>query len=212
MAITYPLSIPPGPPGPSRMRLGRMSAVAKSESPITFQQQIQDWGSRRWELEISWPPMTAAQAAPLQAFIDALGGVGGTFLAGDPLGTSPQGSAHGSPVCSGSANISGATQLVTSGWIPSQSGVLLPRDYLQVQAPGAPQRLHRVMTQSAINTDGGGNATIDMFPPIRETLPAGTSIILLNTMGTFRMSENRVVDDLDSKKTITIGLKAVEAI
>lgn len=307
--ITYPLSIPPGPPGPSRMRFGRMAAVAKTESPITFQQQIQDWQTRRWELEISWPPMTASQAAALQAFLDALGGQTGTFLAGDPLATTPRGSAKGSPICNGTANVSGSNQLVTAGWMPNQAGVLLPRDYLQVQAtsqvvtgaqvtvadgivtlivssglsnplswivvgarfnvagtgiadggpfsaasvtvggiyvgvpplqfqtgwlytityvdpaatPGSavggtlsqitpPFRLHRVMTQTPINTDGGGNATIDIFPPIRETLASGIPIVLVNTMGTFRMTENRVVDDMDSKKTITIGLKAVEAL
>lgn len=189
------------------MRFGRMAAVAKTESPITFQQQIQDWQTRRWELEISWPPMTAAQAADLQAFIDALGGQLGTFLAGDPLATSPRGSAQGSPICNGATNISGANKLVSAAWIPNQSGVLLPRDYLQVQAAGAPQRLHRVMTQTPINTDGGGNATIDLFPPIRETLASGTTIVLLNTVGTFRMTQNRVVDEMDSKKQSPSGLK-----
>lgn len=297
IVITYPLSIPPGPPGPSRVRLGRMAAVAKTESPITFQQQIQDWQQRRWELEMNWPPMTWAQAAPFQAFLDALGGQAGTFLAGDPLAKLPRGSAQGSPVTSGATNLSGSSQLVTSGWLPNQAGVLLPRDYVQLQAsystltivttvvtgslvtitaqargsmpswliPGLPfyvsgtgladggpfvvvsatlswggiyvtivfydaaattgssggglfspvqppQRLFRVMAQSAINTDGGGNATIDIFPPLRETLTAGTPLLLQNTMGTFRMTENRVLDEMDSKKTVTISLKAIEAL
>jgi hypothetical protein len=273
-----------------------MAAVAKTESPFTFQQQIQDWLQRRWELEMSWPPMTAAQAAPVQAFIDALGGVSGTFLAGDPLGTSPRGTGNGNPISSGANNISGSEQLVTAGWTPNQAGILLPRDYLEVfqggseivsvqalsgvvslvalgflpwlevgnsfdvagtgiadggpfvsltyynvfqtgvgyltsisysdpeatngtaysgliSQPNAPTpRLYRVMTQTPINSDGGGNATIDIFPPIRETIPSGVSINLYDTVGTFRMSENRVVDEMDSKKTITIGIKAVEAI
>jgi hypothetical protein len=75
-----------------------------------------------------------------------------------------------------------------------------------------PQRLFRVMAQSAINTDGGGNATIDIFPPLRENLTAGIPLVLQSTMGTFRMTENRVVDEMDSKKTVTISLKAIEAL
>src|ERR1700677_477738 len=279
IVITYPLTVPPGPPGPNRVRLIRMAATAKTESAFTFQQQIQDWQSRRFELEMTWPPMTAAQVYPLQAFLDALQGQVGTFLQGDPLATTPRGSAKGSPITNGATNVSGSNQLVTAGWLPNQAGVLLPRDYIQVQAipesagigdisvaagvvvltifyssfqvnpisnwmsvnvpfyvsgtgladggpflassvvftsegfqrsiatitytdpaaingtgvagtistQGGPIRLHRVMTQTPINTDGGGNATIDIFPPIRETLPSGTTIYLQNTKGTFRM-------------------------
>lgn len=57
--------------------------------------------------------------------------------------------------------------LITNGWAPSTNNVLLPGDYITLNsAPNAP-RLYRVT--SPVNSDSGGNATISIYPPIRET-------------------------------------------
>ncbi len=133
--MSYPLVIP-GAIGPSKANLKKYDAVGEFLSPFDgsgSQQQNQD---QHWELDLVWPEMTWKQFAVLDAFSGGLHGKWGTFLWGPPLATGPQGTALGMPVTSGAvisgANASGVNQLSTAGWLPSESGLLLPGDFLQI--------------------------------------------------------------------------------
>jgi|GEM_PF-827071 len=99
--------------------------------------------------------------------------------------------------------------LWTSGWTPNQSAALKPGDYAQVGS-GSTQRLHKALTIAQVDT--AGNAGIDIFPVIRESLPDGTPLILNYTAGCFRLSANRREWDIDYMKTYGIDFKAIEAI
>jgi len=86
--------------------------------------------------------------------------------------------------------------LVTDGWTASTSGLLLPGDYITIMS--APintgdisiPRLYRI-TQP-VSSDSGGNATLSIWPQIRETPATGTSIITSNTTGLFRLAQAHV--------------------
>jgi hypothetical protein len=72
-------------------------------------------------------------------------------------------------------------------------------------------RLYQYVDSSPLSSDSGGNATFDIFPCVREALPAGTQISLLNPQGTFRLADNRRTTSADERKLLKLKLKCREA-
>jgi hypothetical protein len=60
----------------------------------------------------------------------------------------------------------------------------LPGDYIQIGL-----RLHQITAQ--VNADASGNATLAIWPSLRETPAGGTAIALVNPVGVFRLSSNK---------------------
>jgi hypothetical protein len=175
------ISLPTTPSAPASVEFTPMDIVAMSVSPFTGQQQVQDWQQGWLEASVSYPPLTQAQARPWVAFLKGLRGQANVFQIGDPLAT-PRGSGAGTPVVAG-AGQKGYT-LNTRGWTPGASGVLLLDDYLQIG-----YRLYSV-TLSDVDADGSGNATINIWPPLRESPANGDAITITNTKGLFRLKSN----------------------
>jgi hypothetical protein len=94
MAISYPLNTPTNI-GIANITLMAENAVAISQSPFTFQQQIVAHPGQRWAASISLPPMRRVDAENWVAFLLSLKGQVGTFLLGDPNCFNAQGSALG---------------------------------------------------------------------------------------------------------------------
>jgi hypothetical protein len=92
MAISYPLNTPTNI-GIANITLMAENAVAISQSPFTFQQQIVAHPGQRWAASISLPPMRRVDAENWVAFLLSLKGQVGTFLLGDPNCFDAQGSA-----------------------------------------------------------------------------------------------------------------------
>lgn len=208
--LTYPL-YPPAVLGPQDCSLTMLNAIAETISPFTMGQQEQQWPGQMFLLELTLPPMPRSQAEPWLAFLGGLFGKFGTFLMGDYNALSPQGSVPGSPVVNGS-NPNGLNVLNTRGWTASQSGILLAGDYIQVTASGSgmPQRIYKNLATA--NSDGSGDATLQIFPNIRESLVDGISIVTANCAGTFRLQDNATAWKEDRNKLYTISFKAREAI
>ena len=118
--------------------------------------------------------------------------------AGTPLGTSA-----GAP-CVAGVNLAMATVLNTKGWLPSTMGHLLPGDQLQIG-----QRLHRVLEQ--VNSDANGDASISIWPSIREVTTDGDPLTLNNPQGLFRLAENRRSVLTTETLLSGISLKCLEA-
>lgn len=74
------------------------------------------------------------------------------------------------------------------------------------------QRLHQYIGSSPLASDSDGNATLDIWPSIREAPPAGTLLTLANPSGLFRMSENLRQAPAKRNKTFTFQMKCREAI
>jgi hypothetical protein len=94
MAITYPLNTPTNI-GIANITLSAENAVAISQSPFTFQQQVVAHPGQRWAASVSLPPMKRQDAEYWVAFLLSLKGQIGTFLLGDPNCATAQGSATG---------------------------------------------------------------------------------------------------------------------
>lgn len=180
MAISYPLSLP-ATKSPSRIVLSASVVVSTSQSPFTLSTQVQEFSGQKWFAEISLPYMTREDAEQYTTFLLKLNGKKGTFLLGDSASPTPRGSAAGDPVVDG-AGQTGQT-LLTTGWDNSETGVLLAGDYIQIG-----QRLYKVLSDA--NSNGSGDAELDIWPRLRESPGDGAAIVTANCVGLFRLQSN----------------------
>jgi hypothetical protein len=176
------ISLPTIPAAPATIDFTATDIVAMSISPFTGQQQVQDWQQGWLEASVSYPPLTHVQAQAWIAFLMGLRGQANVFQLGDPLAIAPQGSGAGAPLVNG-ASQSGFS-LNTKGWTAGASGVLMPGDWLQIG-----YRAYRVIL-SQVNADGSGDATINIYPSLRESPNDGDAITIRNTRGLFRLKTN----------------------
>lgn len=206
MAISYPISLPSSPAFRT-CRITPRHVAGMSESPFSLEQQVYDWNAGRWEAEMSWPPMTRAQAAPIIAALVSLKGRAGTFLLGDPDFTSPAGVATGTPLVNG-AHTARATSLATKGWTAGVTGILKAGDRIQLGS-GATARMHMVLSDA--NSDGSGNAVLDVWPPLRSDYSDGAAIVTSNVKSVFRLVAPATWES-DEVPLFGISLSAVEAL
>lgn len=194
MAISYPLALPTSI-GIAEITLSANNAVAISQSPFTFQQQIIRHAGQRWTASVSIPPVRRDLAEPWNAFLLALNGPVGTFLLGDPNAKAPMGTAT-SATLTGTAGSSSPTITMT--------GTLLAGDYIQLGS-GATATLHKVLV------DRSGSGTVEIWPKLRSTV-TGATVTLSNTVGRFRLSGNQQSFSIDSASIYGISFDCVEAL
>jgi len=207
MSISYPLSLPTVNVMAS-IRLNAHAVVAVSASPFTGQQQVQEHSGQWWQAEVSLPSMKRAAAEEWISFLLKLNGRKGTFLLGDPSGGTPRGIATGTPLLNG-AHAAGVNSLVTDGWTISQTGILKAGDYIQLGS-GSTARLHKNL--SDVNSDGSGNATLDIWPSTRIAYAGSDAITKSSCVGLFRLGTNDMTWDIGEAQVYGIGFTAVEAL
>lgn len=171
----------PSSPAPKSIEFTANDTVAVSTSPFTQQQQIQDWQASFLEASVSLPPLTHVQAQSWIAWTLQCKGQAGVFQIGDAAATAPLGTAAGTPQVNG-ANQAGYT-LATDGWTASAAGVLLAGDWVQVG-----YRLYRNL--DTVNANGSGQATLNLWPQLRESPADNAALVLTNTTGLFRLKAN----------------------
>jgi hypothetical protein len=194
----------PTHPGFKQLELVMNDTVAMSRSPFTGQNQVQAWpGADWWQANVSLPQMNQTDAGVWTAFLGELRGMTNVFYLSDPLHRHPSGTPQGAPLISG-VNVAMATSLNTKGWKPSTYRLLLPGDQIQIG-----QRLHRVL--DVVNSDSSGNATIAIWPSIREATTDGQALILNNPQGLFRLATNQRSVLTTETRLSGISLKAIEA-
>lgn len=110
------------------------------------------------------------------------------------------------------AVVNGASQtgktLAVSLNLPPQT-ILKAGDYVET-GTGTARRMYKTLTDTV--TDGSGNATLDIFPRLRESPAANQNIYWNDTQGTFRLSSNQNSFDIDEALIYGIQFQAVEAI
>ena len=203
MAISYPLTLPSAI-GWRAFTLSAEKIVQAYEAPFTFQRTNVERTGERWRLEVAYPPLTPEQARQVRAFLLALNGPIGTFRAGDVLAAQPTGTALGSPVVAGASQA--GKEIATGGWTANQTNLLKAGDYLEID-----NRLYMVTNDAA--PDGSGNATIDIWPSIRQPAPSnGASITTSNCKTLFRLDGNSVGWVATPDFVYEIAFGAIEAL
>lgn len=74
----YPLAFPAAL-HPLAVKVARRRVQAVATSPFTLQQQVFDWGAKRWEITITMQRMGSTEAAVFGQFLEDLNGLVGTF-------------------------------------------------------------------------------------------------------------------------------------
>lgn len=179
--IALPCDTQPGVTAPSSIEWDAQEKVEQSVSIYTGQTQTYDLMNSFWSGTISLPVMSRYGYDAWGAFILALRGQLNCFQLGDPKAVLPKGIATGTPVVNG-ANQTGYS-LSTRGWTSNTVGILLPGDCLQIG-----YRLYRVT--ASVTSDGSGNATLPLWPNLRDLPADGTTIVTRNCRGLFRLAAN----------------------
>jgi hypothetical protein len=209
MAISYPVNTPTNI-GIANITLMAENAVAISQSPFTFQQQVVAHPGQRWAASISLPPMKRQDAENWVAFLLSLKGQVGTFLLGDPNCFDAQGSARTTP---GTPLVNGASQtgdtLIVDGLPTSVTGYLLPGDYIQLGS-GSTSQLYKVLTQ--VNSNSSGGATLDIWPNLRSPTSDNAAVVVASTKGRFRLKDNITQWSINEISSYGITFDCVEAI
>lgn len=209
MAESYPLALPTHT-GIARIRLVARDVVGVSTSPFNFKQQVYRHQGQRWEADITLPPMKRADAEQWAAFLLRLRGAYGTFLLNDPQSQTARGSASttaGTPVVNGASQT--GDEINIDGLPASATGYLLAGDYVQF-GTGAARTLHKVLENVDSNADG--EATLNLWPKIRTAPSDGSSVIVDNARGIFRLSSNETMWDIDQASIYGITFGAIEAL
>lgn len=204
MTITYPLSMPSSP-APRSLTLGKLTAVAVSRSPFTYQAQVQRFSGQAWAATVTLPVLSSDQARDWSGFFSALNGPEGTFLFAIPDRKTARGVATGTPLVNGGSQ-TGAT-LVTDGWTPSQTNILRRGDLINLGS-GTSLRLYEI-TQD-VNSDGSGNATLDIWPRLRSSPGDNNAITVANCQALMRLSS--MPPEESDLKQFSINFSCQEAI
>ena len=195
MAISYPLNTPTTI-GIESIELRAVNAVAVSQSPFTYKQQVISHQGQIWSASVSIPSVRRDLAADWKAMLVALKGSVGTFLLGDPDYATPRGTVSGTPTLSGTAGDSTVSITMT--------GTLLAGDYIQL-GTGSAARLHQVLV------DQSGNGNLEIWPDLRSTY-SGETVIYSSPKGVFRLGNSTTSWSIDNASFYGISFEAIEAL
>ena len=194
MALSYPLATPTTI-GIESIELRAVNAVAVSQSPFTYKQQVISHGGQKWEASVNIPSVHRDKAAEWKAMLVGLRGQTGTFLLGDPDYVTPQGTVS-SCVLSGNVGEETASVVMT--------GTLKAGDYIQLGS-GASSKLHQVLL------DQDGDGSIEIWPSLRSDYTSST-VVFNSPKGVFRLATNMTSWSINNASIYGISFEAVEAV
>ena len=192
MALSYPLNTPTTI-GIESIELRAVNAVAVSQSPFTYKQQVISHGGQKWEASVTIPSVHRDKAAEWKALLVGLKGQVGTFLLGDPDYATPRGDVS-SCTLSGSAGDETVTVVMT--------GTLKAGDYIQLGS-GSNAKLHQVLI------DQTGDGDIEIWPKLRSDYTDET-VVYNNPKGVFRLATNVSSWSINNASAYGISFEAVE--
>lgn len=185
MSITYPVALPTTKT-PKDVAPTLQSQVGMTRSPFALGQQTYAWPNEMWSMSFSLPPMARAAAEVWVAFLLSLNGLEGSFLAGQPGYTTPQGTWSGqSPLVNGASQT--GKSLIIDGLTAGATGKA--GDYFQLGTTST-SRLYKLTKDFTAN--GSGQATIDFQPRLRATPGDNAALTLASPKGMFMLSQNQV--------------------
>jgi len=156
------------------------------------------------------PPMKRETAEPWVTFLTKLYGPYGTFLLGDPIGATARGSAGTTP---GTPVVNGASQtgdtLSIDGLPASATGYLKAGDYIQLGA-GTAAQLYKVLDD--VDSNASGQADLTIWPDLRSSPSDGSTVVLTNAKGLFRLSTSASNWTISTDGFYSIAFGAVEAL
>lgn len=206
MSLSYPFNFPTTG-GLTKVTWMAKSLVSVNQSEFTGQQEVQRHQGQWWEAVVSVSTLeTIDESEDWISFLVGLNGREGTFLMGDPVITAPRGTASGGGLIKG-ASQTGNT-LETDDWGFNQGLLFKAGDLIQLGTAGT-SRLHKVLIDAA--SDGSGNATLEIFPGLRESPVDDSAIVIANPKGLFRLAQDVSQWDMTPPLRYEISFAVMEA-
>ena len=176
-----------------------VNAIATSQSPFTFKQQMIRHAGQAWEADVSIPPVRRELAEPWIAFLLSLRGSENSFLLSDPNCSAPRGTAvDGDIVATGTKGADSVTLTL------SNAATLKAGDYIQLGTLGN-TKLHKVLE------DISSTGVVEVWPALRKAY-ANEAVYVAPASGLFRLSGNTQEWQVGSSSTYGISFMAVEVI
>lgn len=207
---TYPLTFPARIPAEAGWTPRNVTGA--SISPFTLTEQVQAHQGQRWEVALSFPPLTRAQALELRAFVLALRGRYGTFLWAPPAETDFDDDPAGTPVIDGAGQA--GDEINTRGWTDPSTRLfsdtdwtfadtdVLFSDVVPVLAAGrfiqlgtgAAARLHQVTADAHVADAAIGGATLELWPAVTlaAALADAQAVTWAAPAGLFRLAADDI--------------------
>lgn len=204
---SYPLIIPTSPSNFSTSEWTIRRTVAVSTSPFTYGSQASDFGGSQWATTVKLPPMLREDAVAWQVFFMQLHGRLGTFKLGDPDGRTIRGGCTGTINVNGSHSVGAYSVAVENA--PNSTVIFKTGDYIQFGS-GATQKLHIVTADCTSN--GSGQATVEIEPPLKTALADDSTIVYANTTCIMRMDSNDLSWNADKVSVYGISFSCSEAL
>ena len=208
MAINYPLALPTSI-GIAQIELRAINAVAVSRSPFTFSTQVHAYSGQSWQADVTLPSIRRDLAEDWVAWLISLKGQFGTFYLGDPNAVTPRGSARDTDTILVNGATSSGNTLAIDSAPASRTGYLKAGDYMQV-GTGTSRQLFKVLAD--VNTNGSGQATVDIWPDVRTTIANNAAVTVENTKGIFRLASNEQAFSINEASIYGITFGAMEAL
>ena len=204
---SYPLTMPTSPSNFKTSEWRIVRSVAVAISPFTMSSESADFGGAVWTTTVTLPPMNREDTSAWQVFFMQLHGRYGTFLLGDPDSKTIRGGLSSTINVNGAHSV-GAYSVAIEG--ANASTVILKKgDYLQFGS-GATQKLHMVTADCTSN--GSGQATVEIEPPLKTALANDSAIVYSSTKAVMRMDSNELSWNADEVSIYGISFSCTEVI
>ena len=167
---------------PTRFEWWLAAVTQEHRSPLDGTVQTQGLSAARWEARVEYYNVSADDAAILKAFIVAMRGRAGRVYVREFGRPGPRGVGGGTPVVDG-AGQAGASLAVAGGPL-STSGWLQTGDIFGVNGQA-------YMLTAPANTDGTGDATLAIAPPLRSSPANGATVTLVAPQVTMMFAGDR---------------------
>lgn len=183
-------------------------AVASTESPFTMATQDFKWPGAQWGIEFEMPPFTnRAVAEDWICFGLQLEGGFNRFLMGDPSAKTPRGVATGTPLVNGGSQF--GTTLLTDGWTPNVTNILMKGDYIQLGS-GLSTQLYKVM--ESVNSNASGEASLTLNRDLVTSPNDNAPIVVNNAKGLFKISSKDFSWSVSKGRIYRVNFSATEVI
>lgn len=207
------IAIFPTTPAPRILTWTMNNSVGTNVSPFTGTTQTQIWPGAWWGCKVEYAPLTAVQGDAVISFLAQCGGMASVFQLPDPMHTAPRGSVAGSPLANGNMG-AGSRTFSIQGFTPNAVNVLLPGDLISpLYPPLAAFGYRAYKCLDTVSADSSGNATFNIWPPLREPVVTTEYLSFANVTCAFRLKTNSQEYSSNSEgRLYTITFECVEAL
>lgn len=186
MAIVFPLTVPFEEF--AEVDVQDVNIATIQQTTFTGKDRLQAFDGDYWRLSMSYRNLPKDIARPVTGFIHSLRNSVGTFVVSFPGYDFPLGAAKdnpATPLVNGDGQ-AGSRELVVKNAPESIDDWLLPGDIIQV---GPDDRPHWHTVLNSTSTNSSGQATVDIWPSLRNTTVNNDPIVTDFPKGLCRLTE-----------------------